>query len=187
MSLNDIATVNISGDAPALTQVGFGTPLILGYHTRWTDQLVKEYEETSDLTADGFEATDPEYLAFVAIKAQAISPPTVKIGRLTVPFVQVQHLIPAAGPAEGDVYEFTLYSEEDTLEVSYTAGAAPTVQSVCEAIVALITGVDTCTPTEDNTKVILTSASGKIVYVKDWSSNLSYIDVTPNPATSIAT
>lgn len=78
-NISDYANVSISASAPAITQKGFGLPLIISHTATWTEYC-REYASSTDVVAD-FGLTTPEYLAAAAIFAQSPRPPTVLIGR----------------------------------------------------------------------------------------------------------
>lgn len=185
MSLDDIAQVTIQTSAPGLSAVGFGTGLIVGYHTRFTDSLQRLYTSTTAMIADGFVSTDPEVKEAAAMFGQTPRPESVRVGRLTVPFVQVLNLTPVSPVVIGQVYSFTLYAGTQTANATFT----PTTTVVADWIAGMIASVGTnitgCTASSGTTKLVLTMTAGKIVYVKNWTSNIQFEDVTPNPATSI--
>lgn len=186
MALSDIASITISLSTSALKAVGFGTPMILGYHAKNTD-LTREYTELSQMTTDGFAATDPEYLAASYLTRQTPRVKKWKIGRLTAAFTQIVHMTPI-NVATGAVYSYTIYSGSQTYDVTVTAGAGDVAADVIGDLITAqgshITGV---TASDGTTKLILTATAGKIFYIKNWSSNLRITDETADPGTSLAT
>lgn len=82
--LDNIIQETISLSNSRVTQAGFGTPLILDYHTRYTTNRVREYGDLTEMTDDGFLVTDPAYLAAQMIAQQDPAPPFWKVGRRTL-------------------------------------------------------------------------------------------------------
>ena len=77
--LNQIIDVQISRNTKGVSQVGFGTPLILGSSNRFAaGELIRDYNDMAGVAAD-FQATDPEYAAAVSVFSQQQSPSVVKI------------------------------------------------------------------------------------------------------------
>jgi hypothetical protein len=133
MSANDIVQVSIDVTRPGLTRKGFGTPLILAYHTVWTDTRVRTYSDITELSGDGFSSEDATYQIALALFSQSPRPETIKVGRKTRAFTQVIDLTPAA-PASGKIYEIKI---QDRL-IRYTAGGGDDLSAVCTAIAAAI-------------------------------------------------
>lgn len=79
MDIRNIVDVQITRETARITQVGFGTPLILGLHTKFAERI-KFYADMEEV-ADDFAITDLEYLAANAAFSQALKPEQVAIGR----------------------------------------------------------------------------------------------------------
>jgi len=77
--ISNIVSVTIARGTQTVSQVGFGTPLIFGVHTRTTDEIV-EYNSLDEVAVD-FQNTDAEYLKAQALFAQNPRPTSVKIGK----------------------------------------------------------------------------------------------------------
>ena len=80
MSLNDIVNITISTQTTAPTQAGFGTPLILSYHTVFPE-LVREYTSTTDMVSDGFVAGSETIRAATAVFSQSPRVTSLLVGR----------------------------------------------------------------------------------------------------------
>lgn len=78
--LDDIVQMTLTTETQQISRAGFGTPLILGCSNRFAE-LTRSYSKPSDMTADGFATTDPEYLAAQAVCSQNPKPPTFKVAR----------------------------------------------------------------------------------------------------------
>lgn len=130
--LTDIVTVSvsISGQSPA--RATFSVPLIASFHTRFPE-LVRTYRKLADMVADGFVATDAAYQAAASIFAQAVTVPSLKIGRLsTTPTVRVVTMLAAA--VNLGVYTVTI----DGTTYTFTADASATAAEIATGLVALI-------------------------------------------------
>lgn len=82
MPLSDIANVQISLQTGGLTQQGFGTAMILGYPSGWTERS-RTYSSITGVAAD-FATTSPEYKAANAYFSQSPRPEQLVIGRGTL-------------------------------------------------------------------------------------------------------
>jgi len=83
MPLSDIANVTIRLETGGISQVGFGTAMILGYSmTGWTERS-RTYTSIQGVATD-FAATTPEYKAANAYFAQTPHPEKLVIGRGTL-------------------------------------------------------------------------------------------------------
>lgn len=155
MSLDSIVSVTISTAAQAVTQAGFGVPLILGYHSKFAER-VRQYTTLAGMVADSFATTSPEYLAAAALQAQNPAPSSWKVGRAALAPTQVIHLTPTAA----NEIDYTV--KVHGVAYTYTSDDSATVKEIVEGLKALIdagapAGV-TCT--EDDTKLILTGSAG---------------------------
>lgn len=86
--LNNVIEVNITRETRAVTQKGFGIPLILGSHTRFPEGEVRSYSNISEVEED-FQSGDIELEKAQAIFSQEITPQQIKIGRRKTPVQQV--------------------------------------------------------------------------------------------------
>lgn len=83
MPLSDIANVTIRLETGGISQVGFGTAMVLGYSmSGWTERT-RTYSSMTGVAAD-FAATTPEYKAANAYFAQQPHPEQLVIGRGTL-------------------------------------------------------------------------------------------------------
>ena len=83
MAIEDIVNVTISRNTTAVSRAGFGVALIMGLN-RISNLTYEEYTDAASLIIAGYQTTDPEYLAALAIFSQPISPTKVAIGRREV-------------------------------------------------------------------------------------------------------
>ena len=92
MSLNDIINISISRETTGITRAGFGLGLIVGPHVR-TLNRVDWYNKSnwaSAMVADGYQTTDPIYLAVNAYFSQDPCPTKVAVGRRKASQVDIE-------------------------------------------------------------------------------------------------
>jgi len=139
--LDSVVTVSITRDAPAITRQGFGTPLIMSYHTRF-GELSRTYSSLREMSDDGFTTYDDAYRMAAALSAQS---PTVEqwvVGRLPVaPTFTTEVTITDATP--GNVIKLVVYAPATGVatEINYTILAAATTTTVATAVELLIDAV----------------------------------------------
>lgn len=84
MTLNNHVSLTITQDAVGIKKAGFGVPLILTYKNLFAG-TVKTYSTLTELTADGFAISSPEYLAAQKMLQQTPGPKTFKLGKGSLP------------------------------------------------------------------------------------------------------
>lgn len=84
MALSEIVTTTIQAGTVNPSRRGFGTPLILCYHTAWATDEVRTYTSFSGVAAD-FSASEPAYQMAQKFFQQSPRPTAVKIARLPTP------------------------------------------------------------------------------------------------------
>lgn len=161
-SVDDVIVQNVTISDKAPTRPGFGTPLLVGYHTRWVDKVHAVYSDTDEMLDDGFTTDDDLYKAALILKSQENSPRRFIVGRRAVALTQIIHLTPTI-TTEGHVYRWTI----DGNEGSYTVPGAATVQSIVEAIQPVMDAYTGVICTEDNTKLVVTSSVAGVVRAFD--------------------
>lgn len=156
-SLNSIVNVQIQKTSVNVSQQGFGIPLILGYHTRFVDDL-RAYTSVAAMVTDGFLTTDLEYLAASAAFAQNPSPTEVIVGRRAAAPVQTVILTPTA--VNLATYNLVI----NGIVCPFTADGTATAAEVCTGIAAAVTAASGLsgflTATAGATTVTLTGATG---------------------------
>lgn len=83
MGLSEIINVIITRQTTAVSRAGFGIMLIATPHVVFTE-LSRSYAAASAMLDEGFESTDPAYIAANAAFSQNPKPTAVKIGRRQV-------------------------------------------------------------------------------------------------------
>lgn len=143
MSLSSIASVSIQAGTSQPSRRGFGTPLLLGYHTRFAGN-VRTYNSLSGMVSDGFTVNDPLYLMASAVFSQNPRPQQIKVGRLPEP-TGVPHTveIDVAGIASGETITMTVRSPDGTetdISVAFDTNSTTTATNLATALDA-ITGL----------------------------------------------
>lgn len=87
MSLSNIVNVQITRQTQSVTELGFGTLMILGTNKNWND-LVRQYSNLQEVAQD-FNPYDSEYIASQDFFSQPVTPPFLLIGRRTVDTVGI--------------------------------------------------------------------------------------------------
>lgn len=134
--LDNIVNINIQATANAPTQANFGTPLILPYHTHWTDK-VRTYFDIAGMLSDGFTAHEPAVLMATAILSQNPHPPTFKVGRLSTAPTQVFTFL-VTDNTNGDSVGFTLTDPSGNVTDCHHTPSSETTAQVATAIGALV-------------------------------------------------
>jgi hypothetical protein len=164
--IGDIVQVTITSNTRTPTRAGFGTPLLMTYHTEWADR-VRVYQELEDLVSDGFDTFSPTYLMAQSLLSQNPRPERFKVGRLLNAHDHTQELT-VLSAVEGEVIRVSVMDPTSgtVTEVEYTILAAATTTTVATDVAALINaiaGVDassalaviTVTPTTPRHVVLL--------------------------------
>jgi len=175
-NLSPIVDVDIVVQDRAPSAPSFNTAILLGYHTAWLDDYVREYAEADDMLDDGFTATHPLYLMAQNFKAIEGAPDTFKIGRLASVPTQVIELTPASA-AQGFVYKG---GEIGGLSWTYTVPGSATIASVCTAIAAIITGLTAGTTASGSsgTKIVCTAGTPGALISFVPGKGIKMLDVT---------
>ena len=184
MSIESVVQVSVTNATPSLTQAGFGTPLVLGFHTRWPERF-RIYTDASDMLDDGFVAMDPEYIAVNAIFAQNPRPQQVIVGRrLTAP-TQILEITPV-NLTSGYEYKIQINDEEAT----YTVQPADTAALVVAGLVSALNGLTaamTALPLAGPDRVQLTADTAGVLFKIDGPADGSVTLETTTPDAGIAT
>lgn len=154
MSLDDIVQVNISTQTTAVSQAGFGTPLIAAFHNHFPER-VRSYTSLAGLVADGFSTTEAAYLAAQAILSQTPKLPRFKVGRRALAHTQILRITPSLPSVLGvTVYTVTI----NGVAFAFTSDATPTVAEVTAGLTTLINaGSEPMTAVDATTHVTLTA------------------------------
>lgn len=137
MALQDIAKATITTSSVDVGRAGFSALLILGHDARFLERfrIYSGSTPLDDMIADGFTVDDPEYAAAaVAFSQRYNKPASVIIGRRDPTGGDAQdNTITITSAVDGFTYKLGL--DQDFVE--YTAGAADTVTTIRDALLAL--------------------------------------------------
>lgn len=186
-TLEDFVTVNITTTSQSPSQVGFGTPLVCGYHTAFLDK-VRTYTKLSDIVADGITSTGVGagiYWAAAKIFSQNPKVTKVKVGKRTNAFTQVIVITPTS-TTQNDVEAFDIGPLGGTITtLSRTIPGASSIAAECTALKALIDGlalaVTVTTPGSANV-TITANTPGALFNINNRTSNLTLFNATALPA-----
>lgn len=143
MSLTDIVNVQISKETATVSRAGFGTPLILTYHTKDAARVL-EFSSAADMLAAAggpFATTDLAYILANAAFAQDPRPNRVLVGRRVHATIRTVNLTPRSGLIAGETYPLddTLYRVTINGEnFDFTTDATATVAEITAGLEALI-------------------------------------------------
>jgi hypothetical protein len=131
MPASDTTVINIIKETASLTKVGFGTLMIVAYHTKFANRS-KSYGSLSELVTDGFAVTDPVYLAAQALLSQNPRVRTFKVGRRALAPTQA-HIVTCTAKNS------TLYTVKlNGTAFTFTSDANATDEEVAAGLVAAI-------------------------------------------------
>lgn len=176
--IDDIVDLQIIVTDKAPSLPNFGTPLLLGYHTAWVSDLVREYESQDDMLDDGFTVNDALYKAATVVKSQVPSPKTFKIGRRVTALTQVIEITPTI-TTQGFIYSGTINGAAFT----YTVLAGATVASICTALTALLNPLAGYAVTDGTTKITATTDTAGTVLDFDLGKGMNILDATVDTTT----
>lgn len=165
MSLQDIVNSVISENTSNPTRPGFGTPIVVGYHTHNTDRL-RYYSSLTALAADGHTTTGPIYLAASVLLAQNPSVPKFGVGRRASPPLQVLNLTCTSATA-GDTYAAVFVDNAGTSHtLTYTSTGVPATDAAAIATLITAFALSGCTVTHSSAVITLTQTAGHLVDVQ---------------------
>lgn len=147
-------SVTITKETATISRVGFGTPAILTYHTRFPD-VYRVYGSLSEMRDDDFVVGDIAYKMAAAMFAQERRPTRVVIGRRATAPLRDVTLTPRANPLASTAYWVRINGEL----FSFTTDATPTVAEITAGLVALIdAGGENVNATDNTTDFDVESA-----------------------------
>ena len=180
MAISDIVQVDVSLQNGAVSQDGFGTPLIAGFSSAFpVGVLVQTYNTATvvkDMIAAGFTATDPMVLAAGAVAAQSPAPTKVKVGKLSAVATQRVRMTPTV--QSSTLYSFKVKSPAGVVTtVSFTSAGGATASTIAVQAIALLpvgfTGADQTTYLR-----ITAGTPGQQWSIYDMSANWTFLDDT---------
>jgi hypothetical protein len=134
--LDSLVNISITAQTKVPTVQGFGTPLLLAYHTRYSD-LLRSYLDLASLLTDGFTVNDQVYKMASKIFAQNPHPPSFYVGRRQLPFTQIVELTLCNTGSLGYVYSYTIVTDDG---LQYPVSLASTGSPTADATLLSVTG-----------------------------------------------
>jgi len=170
VSITTAVQVIVTKSTALPTRAGFGTVLIAAYHTV-VGSVVRTFSSLALAEAAGFTAAayPAIHRALTVAFLQNPRPPTVKIGKRTLPPTQVVAIGPRAAQGTGYVWSYVI----DGVTISYTEQAADTVTLISDGLRAAVTaaalditpsGTTTVIHTADNAGEIHSFKADPVLY-----------------------
>lgn len=164
MALSDIVNVTITRVTSTISRIGFGTPLITGFHTVFAERA-KVFSSVADIATEGFlDATptsgviaDPILTAARAIFAQDPAPDRVIVGRNANPPVHTE-ILTIATVTDNTQYDVTVNGNTTDFDSGGSATAASISAGLTAAIDALAGGANDQFDAVDGTGTITLTA-----------------------------
>lgn len=187
---SNIVDLQITIQASGLSRPGFGVPCIGGYHNRTTGDRVSTYNETTDMTDDGFAETDLEYLMASAVKSAESSPDSFKVARLgsvSEGPTQIMDLTATTAVSTRYAFELAITGSGEYEEIEFTssptANNAEILAGIKAAVDALGQSSNITAATASGSRVRLSGASaGKFFNLANVSRTFSNVtDETADP------
>jgi hypothetical protein len=182
VSLSEVVDLQITSSSSTITREGFGTILLMVYHSVTVSALAS-YKSVKAITDAGFPLTHPAVKMATRAFSQNPRPQQVMIGKRLAAFTQTIEVVPVI-TTQGYHYVFTVVAPDGTeTNIDYTVLAAATVASICTALAALIDPVGDVTATAAATKITLACTAGKLFDLKNLPppSHFKVKDVTADP------
>lgn len=191
MAVNPLVTVEISLQTTGVARADFGTLIFIGSH-RWFSERVRTYASLTSAVEDGIDDASDEYQALLRAFQQSPAPRQVKIGRR-----EADVTLTPTDTTQGVEYTISVgVNDGDSVDVTYTVGAAETEENIVDAIKAAIDGdanvAAHVTTTKNGTgasttlTIDATTASDYFV-LSGISSNLSYAYSSTETAADLIT
>lgn len=142
--ISDVVDVVVTAESASVQAPGFGKALVLATHTKFAERT-KQYSSLSGLLADGFQTTDPVYLAAAAYFSQEPAPRFLKVGRRQADSVTITVVTAANSTAytitvNGTAFTITSDSDATTSEIATALRAA--INGGSEPVTASGSGAD---------------------------------------------
>jgi len=145
--LDSIVVITITKSAAAPTQVGFGIPLVMAYHTNYVDKY-REYTSVTDMIVDGFSSTDPAVRCVGALLSQNPKPVRVVVGREANTEKQKIVVTPVVATLK-NLWDYTV--TVNGLDATFTTDATATAAEVTAGLKIAIDALSQNVVVTDNT------------------------------------
>lgn len=136
--IGDMITVNITRQTTTVTRQGFGEALMLGVNNLTLTRVltITKGSWPAQMVAEGFDTTDPQYVALSDYFAQSPSPNVAYIGRVNAD----QQDIDVTNYDVLTTYKITIDDDTATGTEYTSLGAAPAASDVAAALALAIDG-----------------------------------------------
>jgi hypothetical protein len=188
MALSEIVPVTIQAGTVNPARRGFGVPLILPFHSKWSGTEVRTYTSFAGVATDFPETHSMPYKLAAAMFSQSPRPTKIKIGRLPTP--PSDHLLvldftdhPTATDVKLSVVEHD--GTATALSVAWNTDLATTLAAVDTALEAL-GGISVATASPlltvttstngEQTHITPTAGSATVCYVRETTADWDYDD-----------
>lgn len=143
--ITDYVNLSISVATRGVSQASLETPLLMGYHTEWTDRRVREYTSLAGLEAAGFTSADPIHKMATALLGQDKRVERFKVGRRANAPVQAIDVTMLSDSVSNTVSITLRYGgqEETYSQVGLGTGLPAMATALAAKIVAGVFGVAT--------------------------------------------
>lgn len=153
-SIDKHVDVQITKETATVSRVGFGTPCVMTYHTRFPE-LYRVYSNLTEMTDDGFTTDDLAYKMVAAMFAQSPRPTSAVVARRTTAAIRDVKLTPKTPVLASTAYVVTI----NGTAFSFTTDATPTVAEITAGLVALIdAGAENVDATDNTTDLDIEAA-----------------------------
>lgn len=164
-SISNIINVTVSTLTAGVKAPGFGIPLIVDYHTRFSERI-RFYADVSEMVADGFATTDAAYAAASVAFAQDPELEQLAIGRRALAPTLVFDIFPTAVNSKAYALEVTR-PNGTVATVSITSDSSATVAEICTALQVPLDAIADVVAVDNTTKVTVTaSVAGSYFSIK---------------------
>lgn len=167
-SINSVVTVSIKANSRTAAVPGFGTPLLMLFHTVFPE-MYRIYSDTLSMITDGFSANSAAVLMAQAIFDQDPTVPSIVVGRMNAcpSFTQVLTVTSATQGAH--VRAKVIDSAGVVQQLDYAIGASETTTTVATAFELLTEAVTGVTSASSAAAITITpdSANGYKPYFYD--------------------
>lgn len=182
MTLSSIVSVSISAGTSFPSQRGFGTPLLLGFHTRFAENH-RLYSSLQGMLSDGFTVDDPMYKMASKAFSQNPRPPQVRIGRLPTPASAHTTTLDVSSIVSGESVSMvvttaagvstTVTQAYDTSANATATALASTIDGIAGLGATASTGVVTVTADANGDVAFFADVTGPVM-VRDTTADWGY-------------
>ncbi len=129
--IDPVVGVVISLDTTPIPQAGFDSVMFLGEHKAFNETW-RVYNRSSDMLNDGFEATDPSYIAIRTLESGGAKPKTMIVGRRGFDDITYTPTVENL-----TVYSLEIAAPQDVFEeFTFTSSGAATAAEIVDGLVA---------------------------------------------------